>query len=276
MPATPLVIIGMHRSGTSLLTQWLRKCGLHVGNELMSANGGNEQGYFEDMDFVRLHENLLSGEGLPDTGLTDRQIPELSSEKVENIRRLLEDKTAGQSQWGWKDPRTCLFLPVYRQLIPHARYILIYRDYQFCVHSLIRRMLKDDKIKYLSSGKWNARLRWKWYKKARTSKALFHQYSEVLLKVWIHYNEEILRHVAELGRQRCPVVNYHFLLSHDKKLFEFLTDHWNFELTYTPFRGVYDARLMSTDAVIDPYIKNKELIAAAKKLEGQLQAYALG
>lgn len=275
MQTTPLVIIGMHRSGTSLITQWLYRCGLYIGDELMVANGGNEQGYFEDMDFVRLHENLLRGEDLPDTGLTDKSLPELSSEKRRSILRLLEDKDSSHAQWGWKDPRTCLFLPVYRQLIPNAKYLLIYRDYRFCVSSLIRRMLKDKKIDYLNTGKWNAPLRWKWYKKAKTSRFLFHTYSEDFLKVWIHYNKELLSHVETLGRERCPVVNYRFLLSDDKKVFNLLTSHWDFNLTYSSFGDVYNKELMSTEAVIDPYITDKSLITVAEKLESQLQAYAL-
>jgi len=265
----------MHRSGTSLLSQWLYRCGLPIGDELMIANGGNEQGYFEDMDFVRLHENLLRSEDLPDTGLTDKSLPELSPAKRECILRLLEVKDRSHQQWGWKDPRTCLFLPVYRQLVPGARYLLIYRDYKFCVSSLIRRMLKDEKVNYLSKGKRHAALRWKWHKKRKISRSLFQTYSEPFLKVWIHYNKELLHHVEALGRERCPVVNYRFLLSDDKKVFDFLTRRWNFNLAYCPFGDVFDNRLMSKQAVIDPYIKDKSLIAVAEKLGSQLQAYAL-
>jgi len=275
MQKNPLIIIGMHRSGTSLLAQWLYRCGLHIGNELMVANGANEQGYFEDMDFVRLHENLLKSSALPDTGLTDKDIPELSSPNKENMTRLLESKDTGSAPWGWKDPRTCLFLPVYRQLLPHAKYILIYRDYKFCVHSLIRRMLKDEKAEYLKSGKRNAALRWKWYKQARTARILFEKYTEDYLRVWIHYNKVLLGHAEALGREYCPVVNYLSLLSIDKKVFDFVTRRWNFELSYIPFQEVYSEKLMSKQAVIDPYIKDKSLITAAESLESQLQAYAL-
>jgi hypothetical protein len=275
MPTNPLIIIGMHRSGTSLLTQWLYRCGLHVGDELMIANGANEQGYFEDMDFVRVHENLLRSSALPDTGLTDKALPELSSPKKETIIRLLEIKDTGPAPWGWKDPRTCLFLPVYRQLIPHAKYILIYRDYKFCVYSLIKRMLKDEKVEYLKSGKRNAPLRWKWYKEARIRRALLEKHAEAYLRVWLHYNKALLCHAEALGREYCPVVNYHSLLSIDKKVFDFVTGRWNFDLSYIPFRDVYNDQLMSKEALIDPYIKDKSLITTAQNLESQLQAYAL-
>jgi len=41
-----LVILGMHRSGTSLITQWLKNCGLSVGDSLHGADVGNAEGHF--------------------------------------------------------------------------------------------------------------------------------------------------------------------------------------------------------------------------------------
>ncbi|HJT73097.1 MAG TPA: hypothetical protein VJ720_03740, partial [Chitinophaga sp.] len=55
-----LVITGMHRSGTSLITQWLYRCGLHVGDNFMGAGIGNEDGHFEDLDFYNWHRNILN------------------------------------------------------------------------------------------------------------------------------------------------------------------------------------------------------------------------
>src|SRR5882757_9916703 len=105
-----LIIAGMHRSGTSMVTQWLYKCGLNIGEDLMVPNSGNQQGYFEDNDFVGLHETLLSLEDLPHTGLTDQPLPLIPPERLLIISRLLNYKSHLNNQWGWKDPRTCLFL----------------------------------------------------------------------------------------------------------------------------------------------------------------------
>ena len=56
MASKILIIVGMHRSGTSLITQWLYRCGLSIGNKLAPADIGNVEGYFEDSDFLKLHE----------------------------------------------------------------------------------------------------------------------------------------------------------------------------------------------------------------------------
>lgn len=270
-----LLIVGMHRSGTSLLAQWLQRCGLSVGDELMVANSGNEQGYFEDMDFVRLHEDILSRQGLPDTGLTCRPLPPLPPRDKQAITSLLEAKSLRRAQWAWKDPRTCLFLPVYRELVPTADYLVIYRDYRFCVYSLINRLLKDKKAEYLRSGKIKAALRWKWYKRERMARRLFTAHTEEYLKVWIRYNQEILRQVELLGSQRCGVLNYKSLLTNDLKLFEILSDHWGYDLNYVAFKEVYSKELMSSHAPIDPYIKNKALVEEAEALATRLSALAI-
>jgi hypothetical protein len=275
MLTQPLIITGMHRSGTSLVTQWLYKCGLNVGEDLMVANSGNEQGYFEDNDFVGLHETLLALEDLPATGLTDRHLPPLSPERLLIISRLLNYKNDLNNQWGWKDPRTCLFLPVYRQLVPHARYIVVYRDYRVCVNSLIQRMLKDEKARYCNSGKRYATQKWKWYKRKRVLNSLLHRHTEQFLKVWIRYNEEILLHLQSLDTEQYRVLDYQSLLADDRQVFDHITRQWNFNLFYTPFSQIYSNTLMSRDASIDAYITDKQLFTVAEELAHTLKAYAL-
>ena len=59
MASKVVVIVGMHRSGTSLITQWLQRCGLFIGDSLEGPGVGNVQGHFEDIDFLQLHQELL-------------------------------------------------------------------------------------------------------------------------------------------------------------------------------------------------------------------------
>jgi hypothetical protein len=37
----PLIILGMHRSGTSLFASWLDKCGINMGDKMLGAGVGN-------------------------------------------------------------------------------------------------------------------------------------------------------------------------------------------------------------------------------------------
>ena len=55
-----LCISGMHRSGTSLTASWLEYCDflLHDGL-LLEPDNANPKGYYEDLDFVQLHEDAI-------------------------------------------------------------------------------------------------------------------------------------------------------------------------------------------------------------------------
>lgn len=46
-----IVVLGMHRSGTSAITRGLQVLGVELGDQLMpGAVGDNEKGYWEDSD----------------------------------------------------------------------------------------------------------------------------------------------------------------------------------------------------------------------------------
>jgi len=47
----PLVITGMHRSGTSLVASLFAGAGVNVGTRLIGASRGNDRGHWEDLDF---------------------------------------------------------------------------------------------------------------------------------------------------------------------------------------------------------------------------------
>ena len=56
---TIVAILGMHRSGTSLVGQMLHAMGVPMGSNLVVANEYNERGYYEDNVVVRIHDKLL-------------------------------------------------------------------------------------------------------------------------------------------------------------------------------------------------------------------------
>src|SRR5262249_53006595 len=54
-------------------------------------------------------------------------------------RELVQEDFAGARTWGWKDPRTCLTLPFWQQLLPPMRYVLSLRNPVDVARSLKRR-----------------------------------------------------------------------------------------------------------------------------------------
>ena len=56
-----LLILGMHRSGTSLLTRSAKVFGFQFSDNVMPPAGNIEKlGYWEDLDLYRLNEEILS------------------------------------------------------------------------------------------------------------------------------------------------------------------------------------------------------------------------
>jgi len=123
----------MHRSGTSLIARILEQSGLYLGTagNLLGGNAGNQDGHFEHLGFIELNDALLKHLG----GSWDFP-PELplgwenaaSLEPFRSQARQLLQTFAGQSCWGWKDPRTCLLLPFWQSLIPGLRFVICLRN----------------------------------------------------------------------------------------------------------------------------------------------------
>ncbi len=127
-----LIISGMHRSGTSLLTRTLNQLGLYLGPEekMMPASADNPEGFWEHMDFVKINNELLEQFGgawdfVPAFPENWNTLPSLDPfyERARVLLSAFED----QSFWGWKDPRNSLTLPFWQKLLPDAHHILVIR-----------------------------------------------------------------------------------------------------------------------------------------------------
>ncbi len=133
-----IIMTGMHRSGTSLTASLLQSAGVNIGDRLMAEDTGNAKGHFEDLDFVEFHQNVLQSQGISVAGWTEQNQIQVQPQYLAAARNLI---LARQSQqiWGWKDPRTTLFLNFWGQLIPDAKYVFVYRSPWSVVDSLFRR-----------------------------------------------------------------------------------------------------------------------------------------
>ncbi|WP_419701327.1 sulfotransferase [Mucilaginibacter sp. NFX135] len=272
MQKRTLIIAGMHRSGTSLISNWLTKCGLQLGEQMVGPGWGNEDGHFEDVEFLKIHEEVLTNNNLPSSGLTDVQIDHFSIYEKEKLKSIIKIKQQLYDQWGWKDPRTCLFLDVYQELLPDAFYLIILRDYQSVVSSLLRREFKDVEQKYMSRT-YVSRLIWQKFRRSRKLKKFYADSASKFLKVWIAYNQDILNCVKKLNSNSFIVVNYSLLNKADTQLFSFLENNWNFTLKYFKFKDVFKESHIGKDIDIDLHIADKELIETAKQLQDELKKY---
>jgi sulfotransferase family protein len=133
MRSNVVCIIGMHRSGTSMVANLLQLCGLSLGPEqkLMGPSTSNPKGHFEHSGFLKINEALFRHLG----GSWDNP-PELKPgwegnaalDAIVRDAEALVKNFADHSHWGWKEPRTTILVPFWKRVIPDLRFVICIRN----------------------------------------------------------------------------------------------------------------------------------------------------
>ncbi|MBU0633403.1 hypothetical protein KKA17_12280 [bacterium] len=117
---TVILILGMHRSGTSAMGGVLHTLGINMGDNLFHATEDNKKGYYEDKDIVQLNEKLfymLTSSWhdiflLEDNWWNDEKFKSIENEALE----LIKNKLGNNSTIGIKDPRMCILFPFWENI----------------------------------------------------------------------------------------------------------------------------------------------------------------
>jgi len=134
-----IVLLGMHRSGTSMVAGVLEKLGINMGDKLGGKAVSNPLGHFEDASFVHLNEAILSKAGGNWSNPPSvRSILELENIFSDRISKLIKRKNK-KELWGWKDPRTCLTMSLYEKHLTNFYIIVCSRDKKDICKSLKKR-----------------------------------------------------------------------------------------------------------------------------------------
>lgn len=158
--SAPVIIIGMHRSGTSLVTKVLEDLGLFVGHRLQA---DHESVFFVQLnDWILRQANaswdrpfgiddlLADADALP--LVTDYLRLRLNSPHAVSYSGPAAVLRAGfrwhpRAPWGWKDPRTTFTLPIWLQLFPDARIIHVGRNGVDVARSLV---VRENRLRSLA------------------------------------------------------------------------------------------------------------------------------
>lgn len=132
-----VLVLGMHRSGTSALTRVLNLLGLDAGRDvLMGASESNPTGHWEVERLTSFNDTLLADLGgrwsAPPATDPEAQVVLAAGPRGEEAASLLAEAFTG-SAWVWKDPRVCLLLPFWREVLgrgdgPPPRLVVALRD----------------------------------------------------------------------------------------------------------------------------------------------------
>ncbi len=141
----PICVIGMHRTGTSLVAGLLHRHGLWLGEEaeLMAPNPYNPDGYFENDLVVNLNNDILemfggSWSAPPKLAAGWAEDPRLEDSK--RVAREIGERLASSGEaWGFKDPRASLTLPFWLSVWGEMTVVVTVRNPLEAARSLHRR-----------------------------------------------------------------------------------------------------------------------------------------
>jgi glycosyltransferase involved in cell wall biosynthesis len=118
-----ICVLGMHRSGTSAITRAINLMGAYVGrpDQLMPPKeGNNPEGFWEHTEIVKIQDNILHR--LSSHWDTTIPLPEKWWEFTEiqpfkeELVQLIRGEFLQYSLWVFKDPRTSLLLPLWKEI----------------------------------------------------------------------------------------------------------------------------------------------------------------
>ncbi len=131
--AKQIIILGMHRSGTSLLTRLINMMGAYFGSEDLhtGASSENPKGFWERLDIRELNDLLLASAGSDWDRIarfSPEDVPEAAraafKERAENIIAELD----AHAPWVIKEPRLCVLFSLWRELLSAPVCVLIWRN----------------------------------------------------------------------------------------------------------------------------------------------------
>ena len=194
----PIIVMGMHRSGTSLVARILSELGLHIGLVLDS--------HHESVCFKNINKCLLHDQGAHwarpapfVSKLNDSAFVEQNAQKALHLLEQWFDshgEPANGQLWGWKDPRNTLILPVWLEIFPNASVIHVVRNGIDVALSLYRREFR----RYLHPS---------------SEKRMFPPTIGAGYRLWTTYLEIGLQ--IEAQGSRCMRLRYEDLLSQPKE-----------------------------------------------------------
>ena len=141
-PSKEVVILGMHRSGTSMLGGIVERLGIDMGEDQPGRQFSNPMGHYEDGDFLTLNELILASAG----GSWDNPpSPDLINDQAlvfeDRLQQIIQGKVQknGDQPWGWKDPRTSLTIQLYFPYLTNLYILWCQRDQEAISNSLWKR-----------------------------------------------------------------------------------------------------------------------------------------
>lgn len=179
------IVLGMHKSGTTLVARTLHESGIVMGQEF-PAGASYSSTKYEAKWPQKISDEMLGAErGQLSLNITSDLLPnaDISKDLEIRMREGIAKMDAAYDNWGFKDPRAALTYRYWKKVLPPHKVIVIYRD--------------PVEV---------------WRRYSRVTRRVF---SRLAFKVWGDYNKNILESLPE---DNVLFLNFEDLLSKDSEL----------------------------------------------------------
>lgn len=197
----PIIVIGMHRSGTSMITRYLQESGVFMGNKM---DENDESKFFQYINRWLLNqfqatwdrpeniENVNSENFIKASEIVGNYLKSYNSIKYLGFNKFLEYKSLFNLDfsWGWKTPLNTLNIKIWNLLYPNAKIIHIYRNPVDVANSLYQREKNLDKQKFeaLRPKLWQNKIKLRRVNYLAQSHRCHH--IEEGVKLWLSYTQK--------------------------------------------------------------------------------------
>ena len=145
-----ICVLGMHRSGTSAVSRAINLLGVYIGEEtrlIPPDEDINPKGYWEHQQINSIHEEILNALSRSWNDIYPMQEKWWEHKEINQYREqiidLLKEEFSDKPLWGWKEPRTCLMIPLWNEIAAQLNidinYLIVIRNPIDVANSLNKR-----------------------------------------------------------------------------------------------------------------------------------------
>lgn len=177
------IVLGMHKSGTTLLARALHESGIVMGQDFPPGLDYVEEKY-EARWVQEINDEILGTDRHAlSLNVTSKLLPQIgiSEDLQKKIEQGVSKMQTRYPQWGFKDPRAALTYQFWREFLPEHRLVIVYR---------------------------NPLEVWRRYSRFNRACRFY-----LPFKTWCDYNKMLLRHICEAVDGQAICLNFERLLS---------------------------------------------------------------